>query len=96
MKSGDEGFWNVDELEGRYANYFKIGHNAVEFLLDFGQSYSENGKFQIHTRIITSPLYARALLETLLESIDRYEKTFGILPRKGSNNKRPMNQTNND
>jgi len=25
------------ELEGRYANYFQVGHNAVEFVLDFGQ-----------------------------------------------------------
>ena len=44
--------------EGRYANYFKIGHNAFEFVLDFGQLYPENGQEQIHTRIITSPIYA--------------------------------------
>lgn len=25
------------ELEGRYANTFKVGHNAFEFLVDFGQ-----------------------------------------------------------
>lgn len=65
--------------EGRYANYFKIGHNAFEFLLDFGQLYPGNGEPQLHTRIITSPVYAKALLETLRDSIDRYEHAFGII-----------------
>jgi hypothetical protein len=64
-------------IEGRYANYFKIGHNAFEFLLDFGQFYPESEQAQLHTRIITSPIYAKALFETLRESIARYEQAFG-------------------
>jgi hypothetical protein len=68
-------------LEGRYANYFKVGHNAVEFLLDFGQFYPESEQAQLHTRIITSPIYAKALLETLRESIDQYEQIFGAIPK---------------
>jgi len=69
-------------LEGRYANYFKVGHNAVEFLLDFGQFYPETEKAQLHTRIITSPIYAKALLEIIRESLDRYEQTFGAIPKE--------------
>ena len=68
-------------LEGRYANYFKVGHNAFEFVLDFGQFYPESNKFQVHSRIITSPAYAKALLKTLDESIDRYEQEFGAIKR---------------
>jgi len=68
-------------LEGRYANYFKVGHNAFEFLLDFGQFYPESEQAQLHTRVITSPIYAKALLETLRESLDRYEQTFGAIPK---------------
>ena len=64
-------------LEGRYANYFKVGHNVVDFLLDFGQLYHESEKAQLHTRVITSPSYAMALLEILRESLDRYVQTFG-------------------
>lgn len=26
-----------EEQAARYANYFEIGHNAAEFILDFGQ-----------------------------------------------------------
>ncbi|MGZ8157257.1 MAG: DUF3467 domain-containing protein [Methylobacter sp.] len=60
-------------LEGRYVNYFKVGHNAFEFVIDFGQFYSENQEPRMHTRIITSPFYAKALLETLRESVERYD-----------------------
>lgn len=69
-------------LEGRYANYFKVGYNAVEFLLDFGQFYPEGETARLHTRIVTSPAYAKALLETLRASLDRYEQTFGPVPRE--------------
>jgi hypothetical protein len=70
------------QLEGRYANYFEVGHNAFEFLLNFGQFYPESEKAQLHTRIITSPIYAKALLEMLREAIDRYELSFGAIPEE--------------
>ena len=69
-------------LEGRYANYFAVGHNAFEFVLDFGQFYPEGKEAQLYTRIITSPAYATTLLEILRESIDRYEQTFGVIPKE--------------
>jgi hypothetical protein len=63
-------------LEGKYVNYFEVGHNAFEFVLDFGQSYVENQEPHLHTRIVTSPAYARAFLETLRESVEQYERSF--------------------
>lgn len=63
-------------LEGRYANYFEIGHNAFEFVLDLGQAYEQGERASIHTRIITGPKYAKALCDLLSESIDRYERNF--------------------
>jgi len=72
-------FQDPSLLEGRYANVFKVGHNAFEFLLDFGQFYPEPGVSQLHTRIITAPTYAKALLQTLRESIEQYEQTFGSI-----------------
>ena len=65
-----------NKLEGQYANYFKVGHNAYEFVIDFGQYYPETDQAELYTRIITSPAYAKSLLETLRESIERYEKSF--------------------
>ena len=67
-------------LGGRYANYFEIGHNAFEFVLDLGQAYEEGERASIHTRIITGPRYAKTLCDVLSESINRYERTFGTIP----------------
>jgi hypothetical protein len=65
---------------GRYANYFEVGHNAFEFVLDFGQFYPESDRARVHTRIITGPIYAEALLRTLQEALARYRDTFGGSP----------------
>jgi hypothetical protein len=63
----------------RYANYFEIGHNAAEFILDFGQAYSTSEERQMHTRIVTSPLYAKALLRLLGKAIELHEQGYGVI-----------------
>ena len=71
------------QLDGRYTNYFKVGHNAFEFLFDFGQLSPESAKAHLHTRIITSPKCAKYLLESLRESIERYESAFELIQARG-------------
>jgi hypothetical protein len=44
--------------KGRYANVLQVGHNAFEFVFDFGQDYQEDHEVQWHTRIVTGPAYA--------------------------------------
>lgn len=73
-------FLGGEKLEGRYANTFKVGQNAFEFVIDFGQSYVDGEKEYFHTRIVTSPYYANILLKTLKDSIETYEQTFGTIP----------------
>jgi hypothetical protein len=65
-----------DDAEGRYANYFQIGFNAYEFILDFGQQYPPDAE-RIHTRIVTSPPLARSLLETLERSLRDHDREYG-------------------
>lgn len=77
MTFSQPGFEGDDQVVARYANYFEIGHNAAEFIFDCGQLYSESEEGRIHSRIVTSPAYAKALLRLLQESIERYEQTFG-------------------
>jgi len=67
------------KIEGKYANYFEIGHNAFEILIDFGQYYSGTEEAEHCVRIITSPIYAKALSETLCETLIIYEKAFGTI-----------------
>jgi len=62
--------------KGVYANYFEVGHTAFEFVIDFGQSYA-NKDACCHTRIVTSPTYARALLQTLSDAVEEYQRRFG-------------------
>ena len=62
--------------EARYANYFRIGFNAWEFVIDFGQEYSPDRE-QIHTRIVTSTPLARNLSETLERSLHEHDDQFG-------------------
>lgn len=70
---------NACITEGKYTNHFEIGHNAYTFVIDFGQMFAQRDEPQIHTRIVTTPIYARDLLETLQESIKQYEQTFGTI-----------------
>lgn len=69
-------------LEGRYANYFEVGYNAFEFILDFGQLYAAGEKPKIHTRIVTSPAYLKTFLETLGNSLDQCERGFGEIRKE--------------
>jgi hypothetical protein len=73
---------NLKMPEGNYANYFKIGQNAFEFLFDFGQFYRGDGDPQFHTRIITSPAYAKAFLKVLQGCVEEYEQTFSVIPEE--------------
>jgi hypothetical protein len=65
------------KIKGQYANYFRVGYNAFEFIFDFGQSYTGTDQAELYMRIITNPFHAKSLLSTLRESIDRYEQVFG-------------------
>jgi hypothetical protein len=80
MPAGRKNPYEGAFLEGRYANYFEIGHNAFEFLLDFGQMYLEGPEARMHTRIVTSPIFAKKLAETLNRALCQYEQAHGSVP----------------
>jgi hypothetical protein len=63
--------------KGLYANYFEVGQTAFEFVIDFGQRYGGQQPCACHTRIVTSPTYARALLQTLSDALEEYGRRFG-------------------
>lgn len=73
----DEDSREKRKLVGKYANHFEIGHNAFEFVIDFGQYFSGNKEAELCARIITSPFYANNLLTTLQQSIKKYEEIYG-------------------
>ena len=64
----------------KYANYFEVGHNPFEFYVDFGQYDPNSEKVQMHTRIVTSPAYAKMMGETLSSSVENFEREHGTIP----------------
>jgi hypothetical protein len=80
MGPGDGDGEDAERLVGRYANYLEIGRNAFEFVFDFGQLHREGREPQFHTRIITSPVYAKAFMETFRDAIESYEREYGAIP----------------
>ena len=68
---------SVGPKKGSYANYFEVGHTAFEVVIDFGQTYAGRRPSPCHTRIVMSPVYARALLQTLEKSLGEYQDQFG-------------------
>jgi hypothetical protein len=52
-------------MEGRYANYFKVGFNDQEIVMDFGQHHGGEESL-MHTRIII----CRAYLPTLIAMLE--------------------------
>ncbi len=69
--------------EARYVNYFEVGHNAFEFILDFGQYHPEQAAAHLHTRLVTGPVYAKLLSHMLAQAVERHEREFGVIPMQG-------------
>lgn len=66
-----------EDLEARYANYFEVGHNAYEFILDFGQYQPDTTRIQAQTRVVTGPVFAKLLSSMLSQAITQFEEQHG-------------------
>jgi hypothetical protein len=63
--------------EARYSNYAEIGHNASEFIFDFGQVWFDGVAAGVYVRVVTSPDTAQRLYELLNEALSQYRTVFG-------------------
>jgi hypothetical protein len=66
----------------------RVGYNAYEFVLDFGQEYDEDGEAPPHTRVVTPPPHAKAFAELLVKSLSQYEERYGPIETKTDARKR--------
>ena len=64
---------------GLYSNYFEVGYNAYQFVIQCGEGYADARPPALHTRIITGPTYAKALWTTLGNAVAEYEQEYGAL-----------------
>lgn len=69
-------------LEGHYANCFRVGYNAFELVIDFGQIAGEASHAWLTGRILTNPRAAKALCDILRQTLEEYERIFGVIQDK--------------
>lgn len=68
-----------EPLEARYTNYFEVGHNAFEFIVDLGQYQPQGQGVRIQTRIVTGPVFAKLLSGMLSQAVEQFELEYGVI-----------------
>lgn len=63
--------------QGEYINFANIIHSPSEFVIDLGRIMPGRQDVKIYSRVITTPLHAKQLLEALAHNISMYESKFG-------------------
>ncbi|HEY3348916.1 MAG TPA: DUF3467 domain-containing protein [Thermoanaerobaculia bacterium] len=71
--------FSIDDTvaNGVYVNFANIIHNPAEFVLDFGRVVPGRTDVRVLSRVLTSPVHAKQLLNALSQNVALYEKTFG-------------------
>lgn len=62
-----------------YANYFEVGHNPYEFLIDFGQVDPQRGSATVNSRLALGPTHAKLLMRMLKRAVEQFERDFGAI-----------------
>src|ERR1044072_1926020 len=63
--------------QGEYINFANIIHSPSEFVIDLGRVVPGRTEVKVYSRVITTPLHAKQLLEALAHNIGLYESKFG-------------------
>jgi len=75
----------IDEKvgEGVYANFFVITNSPSEFILDFGRIVPGIPDARIYSRVMTTPMHAKQMLQLLEKNIQTFEQQFGEIKITG-------------
>ncbi|MFI5119257.1 MAG: DUF3467 domain-containing protein [Thermoanaerobaculia bacterium] len=73
--------FSIDDsvANGVYVNFANIIHNPAEFVLDFGRVVPGRTDVRVLSRVLTTPVHAKQLLNALSQNVALYEKTFGAI-----------------
>jgi len=95
MTQSKRGYTKIDRVPATadsaapalYVNYFEVGHNPFEFLIDLGQYHpgppESDGHVAIHTRIAIAPTFAKMLSSLLARAVEEHETQHGQIPPIG-------------
>lgn len=65
--------------EGNYANLAIITHSHAEFVVDFVNVMPGTPKSKVKSRIILTPQHAKRLMKALIDNVEKFETTNGII-----------------
>lgn len=65
--------------EGAYANLAVITHSHAEFVIDFVNVMPGTPKSKVKSRIIFTPMHAKKFMKALIDNVQRFEATNGII-----------------
>jgi hypothetical protein len=69
--------------QGEYINFANIIHSPSEFIIDLGRIMPGKSDVKIFSRVITTPLHAKQLLQALAQNIALFEQKFGEIRMEG-------------
>src|ERR1051325_462149 len=69
--------------QGEYINFANIIHSASEFIIDLGRIMPGKSDVKVFSRVITTPLHAKQLLQALGQNIALFEQKFGEIRMEG-------------
>ena len=65
--------------QGEYVNFAIVTHSIAEFIMDFVRVLPGVPKSKVKSRIVISPIHAKAFMLALQENIKKYEQKFGAI-----------------
>ncbi|HKO57735.1 MAG TPA: DUF3467 domain-containing protein [Thermoanaerobaculia bacterium] len=69
--------------QGEYVNFANIIHSPSEFIIDLGRVMPGKTDVKIFSRVITTPLHAKQLVQALAQNIALFEQKFGEIRMEG-------------
>lgn len=95
MENNNENQINIELNEevagGIYSNLAVITHSNTEFVTDFIQMLPGMPKAQVRSRIIMTPQNAKRLMRALIDNIQKFEQTNGIIEEPDNGGTPSMN-----
>jgi hypothetical protein len=80
-----------DVALGVYSNLAIITHSPSEIVSDFIQMMPGMPKGKVRSRVIMTPQNAKRFMHAIIENIQKYEQTFGIIEDLDVQGLSPMN-----
>ena len=73
--------FSIDDsvANGVYVNFANIIHNPAEFVMDFVRVVPGRADVRVLSRVLTSPIHAKQLLNALAQNVSLYEKSYGVI-----------------